>query len=172
MDKLLKNYRELISRIDQHIEQLARVHGDNIFCKKGCDDCCRHLALFPVEAFNLARAFGALDDLSREKIEKQARENSGICPFLQDHICMVYSDRPVICRTHGYPLYMEKDGEGMVDFCPKNFKGATEFSRSDMLDLDRLNTLLFAVNNHFVACFEEDFPDRIWMKQALTLSLA
>ena len=169
MDDILKNYRALITRVDAYIEQLARVHKDALFCKKGCDDCCRHLALFPVEAFALSRAFSTLDEPIRKKIEQQVLENQDVCPFLQDHICTVYSHRPVICRTHGYPLYMEKDGEGMVDFCPKNFKGVTEFSQPDLLDLDRLNTLLAAVNNHFTACFDQELPDRIWMSQALSL---
>ena len=91
------------------------------------------------------------------------------CPLLVDHVCMVYEARPIICRTHGYPLYMEKEGRAMVDFCPKNFKGVKKLDRADMLDLDRMNTLLTAVNNHFIACFEDGLPDRIPVDQALEL---
>ena len=67
---------------------------------------------------------------------------------------------------------MEKDGKAVVDFCPRNFKGIKKLERSDMLDLDRMNTLLTAVNNHFINCFEDGLPDRIPVDQALELYLA
>ena len=137
--------------MDEHIQRLARVHKDRLACKKGCDACCRHLSLFPVEAFALSRAFSHLEAPCREKILEQAQQTDLQCPLLVDHVCMVYEARPIICRTHGYPLYMEKEGRPMVDFCPKNFKGVKKLDRADMLDLDRMNTLLTAVNNHFTA---------------------
>ena len=115
------------------------------------------------------RAFSRLDAPCREKILEQARQTDRACPLLVDHVCMVYEARPIICRTHGYPLYMEKEGRAMVDFCPKNFKGVKKLDRADMLDLDRMNTLLTAVNNHFIACFEDGLPDRIPVDQALEL---
>lgn len=170
LDNLLKNYTDLVARVDEHIQRLARLHKDRLACKKGCDDCCRHLSLFPVEAFALSRAFSRLDGPCREKILDQAGQTDGACPLLVDHVCMVYDARPIICRTHGYPLYMEKEGRAMVDFCPKNFKGVKELDQSDMLDLERMNTLLTAVNNHFTRCFE-GLPGRIPVDQALELYL-
>ena len=169
LDNLLENYTDLITRVDEHIHRLAFVHKDRLACKKGCDVCCRHLSLFPVEAFALSRAFSRLDVPCRERILEQAQRTGRECPLLVDHVCMVYEARPIICRTHGYPLYMEKEGRAMVDFCPKNFKGVKKLDHSDMLDLDRMNTLLIAVNNHFIACFEDELPGRIPVDQALEL---
>lgn len=169
LDNMLKNYMDLIKRVDEHIQRLAQVHKDRLACKKGCDECCRPLSLFPVEAFALSRAFSRLDAPCREKVLGQAQQNDGSCPLLVDHVCMAYGARPIICRTHGYPLYMEKEGSAVVDFCPKNFKGVTTLDHSDMLDLDRMNTLLTAVNSHFISCFEDGLPDRIPVDQALEL---
>lgn len=169
LDNLLKNYTDLIIRVDEHIQRLARVHKDRLACTKGCDACCRHLSLFPVEAFALSQAFSRLDAPCRERVLAQAEQTDRKCPLLVDHVCVVYEARPIICRTHGYPLYMEKEGKAMVDFCPKNFKGVKKLDRSDMLDLDRMNTLLTAVNNNFVACFEDGLPRRIPVDQALEL---
>ena len=169
LDNLLKNYTELVARVDEHVLRLSRVHKDHLACKKGCHACCRHLSLFPVEAFVLSLAFSRLDASVRERVLDQARQSDKQCPLLVDHACMVYEARPIICRTHGYPLYMEKEGRAMVDFCPENFKGVKKLDRSDMLDLDRINTLLTAVNNHFVACFEKGLPERIPVDQALEL---
>ena len=172
LDTLLKNYTNLITRVDEHIQRLARVHEAHLACKKGCDECCRHLSLFPVEAFALSRAFCSLDESCRERVLDQARQTDRACPLLVEHVCVVYEARPIICRTHGYPLYMEKDGKAVVDFCPKNFKGIKKLDRSDMLDLDRMNTLLTAVNSHFISSFEDGLPDRIPVDQALELYLA
>jgi Fe-S-cluster containining protein len=108
LDSLLKNYKDLITRVDEHIHRLARVHEAHLACKKGCDECCRHLSLFPVEAFALSRAFGRLEESCRERVLDQAQQTDRACPLLVDHVCVVYEARSIICRTHGYPLYMER----------------------------------------------------------------
>lgn len=168
-DTLFKNYLDLIKRIDTHINQVTQDHKDQIACKKGCDDCCRFLSLFPVEAFILSKAFCSLPEKVREKVMVQAESAEDKCPLLVDHACMAYNARPVICRTHGYPLYMKKDGEAVVAFCPENFKGLTQLPQSAMLDLDQLNTLLTAVNAHFMENLDADLPARIPVSQALEL---
>ena len=142
-DRLFKNYTDLLARVDAHIERVNRTWGEHIACRKGCDSCCRPLSLFPVEAFALSRAFDRLEDRIKEQARKNSRDQDA-CPLLMDKTCLVYGARPVICRTHGFPIYMEKEGEAMVDFCPENFKGITELPREIMLNIDQLNTLLTA----------------------------
>lgn len=84
---------------------------------------------------------------------------------------MLYEARPIICRTHGYPLYFEKDGKTLVDFCPKNFKGVSSFPKESLFDLEQLNTLLATINKQFIESIETDVPlaDRIAMSDALGL---
>lgn len=168
-DELFKNYATLLSRVDAHIAQIMETQGSHIACKKGCDDCCRFLNLFPVEAFSLSRAFAALPEKKQNRILDKAKQGEDQCPLLIDHVCMLYPARPVICRTHGFPIYMKKEGEVMVDFCPENFKGMTSLPREAMLDLDQLNTLLSAVNQHFLDNLDADLPERIPVSRALTL---
>ncbi len=176
LDHLLKNYTDLINRVDAHIKQVADSYADQIVCHKGCDSCCRFLTLFPVEAFALSRAFVALSNTDQAKIVEaiESMEESGEgelehCPLLIDKICLLYPARPVICRTHGFPLYMEKDGEGLVDFCPENFKEMTSLPKDALINLDQLNTLLTAVNKHFTASIDGEMPPRIPISQALFL---
>ncbi len=169
VDQLFKNYNALLQRITAHTSTIMDHLGDCIACKKGCDDCCRFLTLFPVEAFALSRAFAALPEEDRERVISQVRAGDDACPLLVDHICMVYQARPVICRTHGFPIYLEKDGDAMVDFCPENFKGIQEIPKSALLDIDQLNTLLTAVNQNFIAHLDTDLPDRIPVSDALQL---
>ena len=99
------------------------------------------------------------------KIEKEKQA----CPLLIDRECVLYPARPIICRTHGYPIYMEKEGKRLVDFCPENFKGISSFPKETMLDIESLNTMLSVINRQFIESIEMDPPllDRIPISEAL-----
>jgi Fe-S-cluster containining protein len=171
LDLLLKNYTALIKRVDTHIKQVEKDYSRQIVCKKGCDSCCRFLNLFPVEAFALSAAFLGMEASRRDPVMAELKKNADNCPLLIKGQCLLYENRPVICRTHGYPLYFEKDGETLVDFCPKNFKDVTSFPRNALFDLEQLNTLLAAINKEFLESIETSPPidDRIPMSRALLL---
>jgi len=157
--------------VDTHIQQVEKDYPDEIVCKKGCDSCCRFLNLFPVEAFALSAAFVQMDTSIREHVRAALKKNTMACPLLINHQCRLYEARPIICRTHGFPLYFEKNGALLVDFCPKNFKGVTSFGKEALFDLEQLNTLLAAINKQFLESIETSTPlaDRIPISSALSL---
>jgi Fe-S-cluster containining protein len=144
----LRNYRELLRRVDE----LCRVAGERLAglltCHEGCDACCRHLSLFAVEAAVLAEAVAALPAEQHGRLLQRARRatQDGPCPLLEEHACLIYEARPIICRTHGLPLLTRADGEERVDFCPRNCRGASSLPGEAVLDLDRLNAALAAVD--------------------------
>ena len=164
---LLENYTALVEKIDSHIKAVMTDFADHIQCKKGCDNCCRHLNLFPVEALAIARAFAELPPEIQRNVLKQT--NGKGCPLLIQGECVAYEARPLICRTHGMPIYMENDGKITVDFCPMNFSGITQFPKESLLNLDQLNITLTAVNARCVEQIETTLPERIPMDQALEL---
>lgn len=171
LHRALKNYHDFLERVDALVRHIEEKYPESIACKKGCDTCCRFLTLFPVEAFALSSAFKQLPEEIRDVIAGQLEKTPDACPLLADKACLLYDQRPVICRTHGYPIYMEKDGTPLVDFCPKNFKGVTSFPKDALIGIEQLNTLLAAINNHFLECLETEspFPDRIPVSTALFL---
>jgi len=144
----LRNYRELVRRVDG----LCRVAGERLAgqltCRKGCDACCRHLSLCAVEAAVLAKAVATLPPEQRGRLLERARcaTEDGPCPLLEEHACLIYAARPIICRTHGLPLLTRAEGEERVDFCPRNCRGASSLPGEAVLDLGRLNTALAAVD--------------------------
>ncbi|HEY1241566.1 MAG TPA: YkgJ family cysteine cluster protein [Bryobacteraceae bacterium] len=82
-------------------------------CRKGCDDCCRHLASAPrlteAEWGPIARAIDALPaetaELVRERIRDSVRlTRPVVCPLLDcdSGTCLVYEARPVACRAYGF----------------------------------------------------------------------
>lgn len=144
----MRNYQELVRRVDLLCETIgARLEG-HLVCRKGCDACCLHLSLFPVEAAVVAEAVKILAPLQLLKLRDRAENarSDGPCPLLEDHVCLIYQARPMICRTHGLPILSCIDGDAQVDFCPENCRELTALSGDMVIDLERLNTALTAIN--------------------------
>ena len=167
----LSNYRQLVARVD---EFCARIEGDfreGIVCRRGCDSCCRHLSLFPVEAAALSAALAEAPAALSAEIRERARAaaEDGPCPLLKDGACLLYEARPLICRTHGLPLLGRRDGERFIDHCPLNFQGMESLPASAVIDLETLNTTLAAVNRLFV---KESGGDEARAEERITIARA
>jgi Fe-S-cluster containining protein len=149
----LRNYRQLVDRVDDLCLRIGQDYPDQIVCRKGCDSCCRHLTLFWVEGVALALALEVLPAETAESIRQGARlaTPDGPCPLLENGRCLLYAARPIICRTHGLPLLGNREGERFVDTCPENFKGIKNLPATAVIDLDCLNITLATINGLFVA---------------------
>jgi Fe-S-cluster containining protein len=155
--KSLENYFRLIGKVDELSRRIEDRFRDSISCARGCDACCRHLTLFPVEGAALALALKELDPDLADLIRLRARraQSGGPCPLLKDGACLLYPVRPLICRTHGLPLLTAAGGNKRIDFCPENFRGLDSLPGDAVIDLDLLNSGLAAINGLFV---REAFP--------------
>jgi Fe-S-cluster containining protein len=109
----------------------------------------------------------------RAKAMEAMDDPHGECPLLVGDECLLYSFRPVICRTHGFPVLVETEEGKKIDCCPLNFTDGKIPGPDHCLDLERLNATLVAVNRLFVTTvFEEGaLPDRIQLADALLLEL-
>ena len=171
--KLLLNYHGLLARVDHICQEIESQYADHLACRAGCAGCCRQITLFPVEAMALAEAVECLPTDEAERIRDRARKTSpgDPCPLLEDQLCLLYSGRPVICRTHGLPILTDQDGQKSVDFCPRNFRDVVSLPGTAVIDLDRLNMTLAAINALFVEKLSADTPleqERIPIAEALT----
>ena len=169
----LDTYLQLRDKVDALCRQIESAHADAISCRAGCDRCCQALTLFPVEAYALARAVATQPEPIRERLRARAGEaaDTESCPLLEGGRCLLYDDRPIICRTHGLPILLREPEGNRVDFCPLNFVGCDSLSGNSLIDLDRLNQLLAAINHDFVTrLFGPQAPaDRIPIGEALAL---
>lgn len=173
MERLLHNYRLLVRKVDQFCRQAEQNHAALLACRPGCDECCRHLSLFPVEAFALAAALRQAPAHVAESLRRQASTatRDGSCPLLLDGLCGLYEARPLICRTHGLPVMTSVSGDRRVDCCPHNFVGMKTLPGDSVLDLDRLNELLVAINAVFVGEYRapSHLAERLTMAETLLL---
>ncbi|HPF52710.1 MAG TPA: YkgJ family cysteine cluster protein [Draconibacterium sp.] len=149
-----KGYLKLRDQVDQLSAQLEKIHRSHLSCKMGCDLCCMDYSIFPVEFYSIA------DQLSEQNLEldlQTAKDNES-CVFLKDHKCSIYTERPVICRTHGLPLlYVNENEEWELSACELNFTefDTEEFNTENTFPQDRFNSELFMLNKEFIKNFEE-----------------
>ncbi len=169
------NYLNLLERVGALCRRIEAEYLENIACRRGCDGCCLHISLFPVEAVNLAQALRRLPESEVSRIREKARTASpdGPCPLLEDGACLLYSARPIICRTHGLPILVRENGKAAIDFCAKNFKGVESLPGRAVIDLEILNTSLAAINALFVAQFFTRPPEkeRLTIAEALLMDI-
>lgn len=114
----------------------------------------------------------ALSRLPQETLlhlRKNAAEypDSEICPLLEHGACVIYGSRPVICRTHGLPILVFQNGRHEADFCPRNFRNISSLPSQAMIDIEKLNQILFAVNSVFIAEFPEIAQERFGIDDLL-----
>ena len=171
MDNLLDNYFRMAARVDALCREIKASLTGQITCSEGCSSCCTAITLFPVEAAALNAALEALPDARQAAIRRHVAEHTGgeRCPLLEAHRCLLYSARPIICRTHGLPIIYSEGNQRKVDCCPLNLsEGEQPVSGSAIIDLDRLNTLLVAVNALFLSHADAvSLPERLSIAEAL-----
>ncbi len=172
--KSLSNYRRLVAKVDELCTRITGEFGEHLTCRAGCDGCCRHLTLFWVEGIALTEALRELPAEQAHVIREQARAATpdGPCPLLINGLCSLYEARPLICRTHGFPILTIQDGTTLVDFCPQNFRSISTLPGSAVIDLERLNAALASINALFMTdVFGIELPDeeRLSVADALLL---
>ncbi|HEY6838014.1 MAG TPA: YkgJ family cysteine cluster protein [Geobacteraceae bacterium] len=172
----LANYRQLVAKVDELCGHVTEAFRQNIACRPGCISCCRHLSLFPVEAVAVAYALRELSPAQAARIHEKAQHASpdDPCPLLDDDLCLLYDARPLICRTHGLPIMTCEGDKQHVDFCPMNFQGIDSLPGQAIINVDRLNAALIAINALFVshaAVNSLDGRGRLTLAEALLLDL-
>jgi len=150
---LLRNYFRLIESIDARCREIQRGYSDHLACRRGCADCCRSFSIFPVEAAAILHGIETLPAERYERILDRSRSHGQTdqCSLLENGECLIYPFRPIICRTHGFPILTRANGDPEVDFCPKNFTRIASLPGNAMIDIDRLNETLVAVNRLFIS---------------------
>lgn len=171
------HHQRLLADIDRYADVLRKRFAVEITCHLGCTGCCQqHLSVFDVEADALRELIAGLPPATRERLRVQARaalareaeladnppplstefppnpETAVPCPALVDGACSVYDARPVICRTHGFPLlYVDEEAqEALLDVCPLNFSESPDdleaLTENDLFEMNIVNERLARAN--------------------------
>ncbi len=175
-------YSQLIADVETFAGVLRARFPTAITCRPGCTGCCQqHITVSPLEADHLHEFIAGLDAATKARLRQQAQatqqleaglfqdappqpttflpepehrvEHSVPCPALLDGLCAVYASRPILCRTHGFPLlYATEEEDGWLDVCPLNFTDeAATITHNSVFDMTVVNTRLAAANIVFDA---------------------
>ena len=158
--ELLANYNKLVEKVDRLSAEITRDFAGEITCRKGCAGCCLHFSVFWVEAVSLAWAVENLpgEEAALLRSRAQSIADQDVCPLLSGGECLLYPHRPIICRTHGLPILTSQGGAAVIDFCPRNFRHAETIPGNAVIQLDRLNETLAAINTLFVQQYFQGTP--------------
>lgn len=124
--KYIDRTERLYAEMDCAYRRAAETSG---FVCNGCEDnCCRtlfHHHTF-AEYFTLHRGFSGLPRAQREKIQSRAAaylrpvaaggdgaRRRQLCPLNESGRCVLYAQRPMICRLHGIPHRFTPPGGGV-----------------------------------------------------------
>ena len=171
MNSALDNYQTFIARTDDLCRTIADTLQEQITCSEGCSSCCKAITIFPVEAAAIAAYLESLPNEAAGEIRRHGAAHTGgeRCPLLQEQSCLIYPARPVICRTHGFPIIFTEQEQRRSDCCPLNLKGLDTIPGSAIIDLDRLNPLLVAINALYISQADAaaSYQERLTLAQAL-----
>ena len=173
--KSLMDYRRLVTRVDRMVRRIRRKYRAVIACRKGCACGCRNLSILPIEALSLC---GALQDLPHSVIATIRRRAAAVsfweCPLLRKGACSLYAFRPIICRTHGYPLLTHYRGQSSIGYCRHNFKNMPSIPADAVIDLEKINGSLRVINASAVRQPDRvlQLPDRFSISEAIFIELA
>jgi Fe-S-cluster containining protein len=158
-DQHFSHYQALLGKVETFHQALLASYTAQITCRLGCHDCCSgDLTFLPIEFHYLLRGLQKIDPSARGTIASRLNIGAGNpavepCILLHRRGCALYEFRPLMCRTHGFPLVFEEGDTEVRDCCPKNFVTLplARLPREALLDLNRLNTILIAVNLEFAS---------------------
>lgn len=170
IDQALQPYREWVARVDRLLDSVRSRYPNDIYCHKGCDCGCRNLSVFPVEALSVFMGVQELSANTAATIRRRAKANAiWNCPLLEERACGLYLYRPIICRTHGFPLQTVFNGRPSIGYCRHNFKNSATIPQDAIIDLDRINSSLRAINTAFIRQMTMQLPARLSIATAVLL---
>lgn len=126
-------------------------------CGAGCSSCCQAFKILPIEYEYIQQQLKLNNITTTNKVKK------GECKYLIDNKCSIYEYRPIICRTHGFPLVRlnEEVEEYEVSFCELNFIKfpLEQFNANNVFFEDTYNSKLLQLNNKYLSAQKEQKYD-------------
>lgn len=152
--RLTKTDEEIFLMIRNGFDNLTRQSGlfKEATCKKGCSFCCHDkIILSKMEIERIKKVIkekNIVPNQQRLKVQKQNKTNikwmDKACSLLSEpnekgeRVCMIYEDRPMICRSHNS---MEDPKS-----CNKSQFPNKEIKEGRIIELDALSSALILAN--------------------------
>ena len=155
LEEIIFQYQNLVDKIEQKCAALNDFYNEHIICHPGCSQCCQvERTVLPLEAYFIEQHLKEFSPGRIRKMKLRHKKNPSVCPMLWGNMCAIYPVRPIICRTHGFPiLYIEAE-MAFVDYCRLNFTKLPEsykFQDEYVMDMREYNSELVRLNQLYVS---------------------
>ncbi len=145
----MSRHAELAAKVDAFFETVLARHGSAMQCGSGCSDCCHaRLTITAVEARAIRGELARWpEDQRRALAAHAATAPAERCAALDaSGRCLIYTARPIVCRSHGAPIRM-RDSRSLpvVQSCFRNFTRETP-DPDCVIDQETLSTLVLAID--------------------------
>jgi Fe-S-cluster containining protein len=117
IEGILDNYDRLCAYCDCFFSTVCSQYANDMRCKKGCSACCVLHSVCALEAHVIVRNRVAVKTGPQPVPKKKPQ---GACVMLRGTACAIYTSRPVICRTHGLAISIDKK-RTVCPTCTLNF---------------------------------------------------
>ncbi|OQX96297.1 hypothetical protein B6I21_01350 [candidate division KSB1 bacterium 4572_119] len=174
LEEILFGYQNLLHKINRTCESLEEHYAQHLVCKPGCSACCKvERSVLSLEAYVIEEQLNILSPQRIKKIKFLHRKDDHTCPMLWKNLCVIYPARPIICRTHGLPIFYHEAEITFIDYCRLNFTNLPEnhkFSHKFVLDMRHFNSELIRLDQQYTKhVLNQDWqPDnRISLREVL-----
>jgi len=147
LNDLFSKYTFIVRKADHLFHTIQEKYPLSVQCRIRCCDCCHAIfGVFPIEAAYINHHFNRLERRMRRDIIRRAEKAEaemlkakdslkvfedkpemkvyGLgkqrvrCPLLQDtEECVLYENRPIICRVYGVPYILRKEDKEVSYVC-------------------------------------------------------
>ncbi len=152
--EILDQYQNLIFKIDSLCQKLETLYREHLVCRPGCSQCCEvERMVVPIEAYIIEQHLLTMAHQKIKRLRKLHKDDDKTCPFLLMNRCVIYSVRPIICRTVGLPILYHEAERAFIDYCRLNFTKLPpkyEFEEKNILDMNPFHTELIQLDKRFV----------------------
>lgn len=153
LNEILFEYQNLVYKVDSLCQKLEQMHRKYMVCRPGCSQCCEvERTVLSIEAYVVEQRLRLLSPERIKRLRKIYRNNDEVCPLLLRDRCVIYTARPIICRTHGLPILYREAARSFMDYCRLNFTKVPEnhvFQANEILDMNDFNVELIRLDKKF-----------------------
>ncbi len=162
LDDILFQYQNLLHKIGRICSRLEKLYAEHLVCKPGCSHCCQvERSVLSIEAYIIEQKLKTFTLQRIRRLRRSHKKNDEHCPLLWKNRCVVFHERPIICRTHGLPIYYHEAEITFIDYCRLNFTELppdNEFDEKHVLDMNKFNEDLTRID----ILFSEQILNKKW----------
>lgn len=81
--------------------------------------------------FNCDKCGACCRNLDKSQLYKDLDRGDGVCRYLQENLCMIYNERPILCRVDECYNYFFKDIMSLEEYYQLNYEACKNLKKGE-----------------------------------------